>query len=136
MQFILLSLLFFSSFSQAVLVFLFWQNLAFVLHQIWYKFQLTQHRHWQVLWKAQKISREKRITSTAWKLLILQNIYQVSMMRFTPTYTDLYCTKEERKQEKKKTNRFYDIPILGNCLTGQSREHKRAVLQVFWPLDR
>lgn len=114
MQFILLSLLFFSSFSQAVLVFLFWQNLAFVLHQIWYKFQLTQHRHWQVLWKAQKISREKRITSTAWKLLILQNIYQVSMMRFTPTYTDLYCTKEERKQEKKKKKQ-----VLWHTYTGK-----------------
>lgn len=114
MQFILLSLLFFSSFSQAVLVFLFWQNLAFVLHQIWYKFQLTQHRHWQVLWKAQKISREKRITSTAWKLLILQNIYQVSMMRFTPTYTDLYCTKEERKQEKKKNKQ-----VLWHTYTGK-----------------
>lgn len=57
-------------------------------------------------------------------------------MRFTPIYTYLYGTKEEREKKKGFMTYLYWEPILGNCLTGQSSAHKRAVLQVFWPLGK
>lgn len=93
--------------------FLFWQNPVFVLHQICYQFQLSQHRYWQFLREVYEVNKKgndghmlgsldssrickKRVSKTEW------------WWELNGNYTHLFDTKSKP--------RFYDIPMLGNFI--------------------